>query len=373
MRWRSGRRDVATGTRRTGACGVFALSSLLVLQSAVSGSARASGAPVCNPSTFPNRTALSFDMLVLALQWPFSVCTHLGPDAGYVCMSPPASFIVQGLWPANVSGDRPRCCGAPLISSGNNGGRAGGNSAENEVGVNSKGGGRGVRNTTFALGRIIDLEPQLRRMWPDLSLHGSAASLWSAQWQKHGTCSRFTVRGYFRKVLELARRFDFMRAMSAEGIVASAQRRHKLANLQRAVNYASGGFAVRLECRRIWKGTILISLLVCFDADGFRAVDCPTGCATGDDRCCHTGELIQIPYWSRETNIPPENGTGTAPADDGGPSGVTDAPSSGNYWAGQIVGLAVVIAGVAIWLFKQFFEQRGPLSSSLENQYVRIA
>jgi ribonuclease I len=300
----------------------------------------------CNASTDQNQTAPTVDMLVLALQWPFSVCTFLGREAGIACMSPPASFIVGGLWPSQESGHYPLCCLASPYA-------------------------LGTRNNSFALGRIVDLEPQLRRLWPDLSSRESATRLWKMQWDKHGTCSRFTVRGYFRKVLELARRFDFMRALSAEGIVASAQRRHTLSKVQRAVNYATGGSSVRLECRRTWQGTILTALHVCFDADGFRAVDCPFACKKRGDTCCHTGELIQIPYWSRESNIPPENATSATGPD--GASGETDARGNGNYLAGQIAGILVVVAGIGVWLFKQFFELRNPPAGTLEVPYQRIA
>jgi ribonuclease I len=264
-----------------------------------------------------------FDLLVLSMMWPFSSCVFLDKLAGDACESPPATFVVRGLRPTSLAGPQPLCC-APSQPSD--------------------------LRADDALDQVKDIAPQLRRLFPDLSLRGSASDLWAAQWEKYGACTGLSCRAYFRRVLELARRFDFMRALSARGIVASDHRRHKMSAVQRAADAAVGGARVRVRCKQTWRGTVLDALHICLDTSGVRVVDCPASCAEGDVGCCESGSHVTLPFWSRDTGAAGRNASG-----DGGRGQQHDGAGehAAEYWAGQATGIIVLVGGVAFWIFKQ--------------------
>lgn len=292
---------------------------------------------VCNTTT--TQSMQDYDILVLALQWPFSTCVSLGDAAGDACLSPPAAFIIDGLWPARVAGEQPRCCFA----------------------------GRNRSDAIFSVAPIVDLTPQLRHMWPDMSQDANPRSLWKAQWEKHGSCSTFSCRAYFRKVLELSRRFDFLRALSAQGVVASARRSHKFDRVQDAADVAAGGSRVRLRCHRTSRGTVLDALHVCTDKDGLRTVNCPASCMEDDQACCQTGERIRIPFWSYERNS--ENQSSVP--NDSKDSSVQRQESSG-ISISAIAGVAVLACACIAWLFRKFYQSHMRARSMNDHPYQRI-
>lgn len=292
----------------------------------------------------------NFDVLVLSLVWPFSSCIHLQNMAGDVCQSPPVGFVVRGLWPARNSSHQPSCCGA----------------------------GRGsAYRSNFNPAEIIDLAPQLRHVFPDLSVYSSPLRLWRLQWDVFGSCSRLTQRAFFRKMIELYRKFTFYRALSASGIVASDHRTHSLSSIQ-AVIEGSLQKRVHIFCQDSWKGTILDGINVCLDKRGGRVVDCPRKCtrgATKEQKCCEEGSRLTIPFWSREKGRPKGALNSSAPVDatQGGQAAAqNDYGMRGQgYWVGQVLGFIMVAGGVSFWIFKQStLDWRRPTAAS--HDYQRI-
>lgn len=311
--------------------------SVLVFVAAL---AVAHGNDACN-NTSSEPAPSDYDILILALQWPFSTCVSLGDAAGDACQSPPAAFVIDGLWPARVAGEQPRCC---------------------VMGLNAT-------EAAFSLAPIVDLTPQLLRLWPDMSANADPKRLWREQWERHGSCSNFSCRAYFRKVLELSRRFDFLHALSAQGVVASARRSHRFSHVQQAANVAVGGSQVRLRCHRSTHGTVLDALHVCTDRDGLRTVDCPASCMEDDQACCRTGQRIQIPFWSFERNV--ENTTSSSRDTESKLS-----PKKQVYFAGMafstVAGIVVLTCACAAWMFRKFYESHLRATGINSHPYQRI-
>lgn len=265
----------------------------------------------CTPAPGLPRRA-NFSLYVLSMQWPFSVCATT-QAASEACRSPPAAFIVRGLWPtSDTPGGSPTCCGA-----------------------------------TFSLAPILDIAPALARFWPDLSPANDTVAMWSRQWLLHGSCSGLAMRTYFRRVLDLSRRYDFLRALNAVGVVAATKTAHEFQLLQKGVNEATGGYHVQMRCRHAGKHILLDAIQVCLHKTRLETVHCPTVCLDGDVRCCKEDDEIHIPYWRHSRGGDGVQWTGDNPS----------KGQSGPMWIGQIAGILVLAAGLAFWMFKQFWER----------------
>lgn len=284
-----------------------------------------------------HNTSATYDLLVLSMRWPFSACAFLGSNAGAACSSPPAAFVVGGLRPGTLKGAPPMCCGSGLES----------------------------LDREFSLVPISDIAPQLLRLWPDFRQNESTIDMWRLYWQRYGSCTSFSLRTYFRKILVLSRRFDFLRALSAEGVVASGQRVHDQAVVQRAVNTAVGGFHVCMSCRAANNVVILRDIRVCLNKQGTRPIDCPEECGATTDEVCDPGRPLRIPFWRHEK---------TGPAPDEAPEQDDDSPEDGDsattYWIRQSTEFAVLIAAISFAIYKQCLERHS--NRSTEGSYQRI-
>lgn len=193
------------------------------------------------------------------------------------------------------------------------------------------------------------MTPALRHFWPDLSPDADDAALWREAWLQHGSCSGLGLRAYFRKVLELSRRYDFLRALNAEGVVASVEKAHGYDTVQNALNEATGGYQVGLRCKRSADGVFLDAVQVCLQKTGFATRHCPDDCLDGDLGCCLPEDEIRIPYWRHEYG---GTGEGNETSADAG----EELGDVRGFWVGQIAGVVVLGGGLAYWTFKQFFE-----------------
>jgi ribonuclease I len=308
----------------------------LLLASAILGMVAAAVAAACTRYG-GLATTIEYDLLILEMMWPFSSCVFLDKLAGGACQSPPASFLVRGLWPVRFSGEQSVCCALKSDS-----------------------------DSEFQASAILDLAPQLRHLFPDLSLRGSDTALWEAQWDTYGRCLGLSERLYFRRILELSRRFDFMRALSAQGIVASDHRTHKLSTVQKAANAAVGGFHVRIRCRQLWRGPILDAVHVCLDPDTFHVVDCSMECAERDIACCPKGVRLTMPFWGRENGVSGSRRNSSGSVVDGKGDGIGVNVGEGpGYWIGQVAVAIVLAGGVIFWAFSALGMRR-------DSEYLRI-
>ncbi|PXF40788.1 Ribonuclease S-7 [Gracilariopsis chorda] len=229
--------------------------------------------PLCPPLNVsaPPPTRVHFELYVLSLHWPFSVCSR--PTAhSALCHYPPPTFTIGGLWPLSTSRSaQPTCCAR-----------------------------------SFSLSTIFDIAPALRRYWPDFE-HADEAALWRTQWVLHGSCSGLGLRTYFKKVLELSRRYDFVRALNSHGVVASTNKAHAFELVQNALNEATGGYRVRMRCEKALNHTVLHAVHVCLHNTRFDTINCPHTCviSTNDSSqqgCCDPSKRIYIPYWSHASD-----------------------------------------------------------------------
>ena len=258
------------------------------------------------------------------MQWPFSVCATSSPHTADVCRSPPTSFTVRGLWPtASKTEQSPTCCGLP-----------------------------------FSEAAISDIAPALRRYWPDLSTRANDVALWETQWLIHGSCSGLLQRNYFRKVLELSRRYAFLRSLNAEGIVASLEKDHDFNTVQRGVSEAAGGHRVLMRCTRANGHYYLDALQVCLHRESFSTVDCPNQCLD----CCSSNEKIRIPYWRHSHS---RNNTNDHPLP-------KTTESYERVIMRDLLALAVILVIVSFCMYK-FFENSLDGRGSPRSQYRRLS
>lgn len=288
-----------------------------------------------SPCPSPSTTSpFNFTLYVLSLHWPFTVCltnsTSGLPLQTSSCFPPPPTFTINHFYPVSLSPTphSPTCCPAQ-----------------------------------FSLAPILDIAPALSRIWPDLSPSNDAVALWKSQWLTHGACSGLPLRTYFKNVLTLTHRYDFLRALNAAGIVIAGRRRgYPAQQLQTALDYATGGFKVKLRCRRttqqIDQPVYLEAIQICLGRTRLETINCPSLCLKGDVGCCQDDDQITIPYWgNHDSDI------------DGHHLG---SPSNGpaHLWIRQIAGAIVIAAGVAFWVFKQFWERDDQRPS--RSQYLRM-
>lgn len=228
--------------------------------------------PSSNHSSSPSSFILSF-------QWPFTTCALNPPPPTLICQAPPASFTVEAFRSSFDNMESfPTCCGTP-----------------------------------FLVAPIVDLAPALRRFWPDLSPSSNDWGLWRFQWLRFGSCCGLTQRTYFRRVLQLARQYDFVRTLKVAGIDVSGSKEHSLSHVQQAIDDAVGGFHVQLRCVRHHSShsALLHKLQVCLSPSHFAVVDCQfdqfdsfPGTATSLEIPCNISTTVLIPFRSLDFNHP---------------------------------------------------------------------
>ena len=301
----------------------------------------AKGTGICNASGSENYGTASYDILIFSLHWPFSVCEGLGEEAGLACESPPAKFTIRGLWPTSRQGPSPVCCSGKK---------------------------QGVED--FSLLEIVDLAPQLLHFWPDLTHKSNGPALWESQWIEYGSCSGLSLRSYFRKAVELCRRYDFERALLAHGVVTATAKTNRYSVLQTAVNSATGGYQVSLRCRKIKKEVLLDTIQVCLNKNLFTTMDCSDYCLSKSDDCCNANERISLPYRRNELGNEEDHSNITEP-----PS-ISTASDSVD-WKGAIAGIVFILlsGGISALLLRCCLRGRRDISeSALESiRYQSIA
>lgn len=274
----------------------------------------------------------SFSFYVLSLQWPCTVCALNPRPLTQNCEVPPATFTVSSLWPANEPLlQQPTCCDVP-----------------------------------FSLPSILDLTPALRRFWPDLTPLADDIAQWDYQWRRYGSCSGLSQRVYFRRVLQLARQIDFVRALKVAGINISGIRRYPLDDIQRAVTAAADGFNVRIICLYdpAFPAPLLQKLQVCF-SPSFELINCPLHLTHPDfNQSLCTAKRLVIPYGSAQ--LQQRNHS------------VPHSPSDGGSSQSDRLNLAdaglYVVASLAIFgaiIFCIFYQCRFAVQQSRHNQPSR--
>lgn len=266
------------------------LFSMLILSARVTAmssftSVRANSQPclLSSPASTPDvsfNLSFSPSTYVLSFQWPFTSCALNPSPPTLICQAPPAAFTVEALRPSDTQLHvSPTCCGIP-----------------------------------FLVAPIVDLAPALRRFWPDLSPSSNDWDMWRTQWLRFGNCCGLSQRNYFRRVLQLAHQYDFVRALKADGIDVSGAKEHRLVDVQRAIDEAVGGFRVQLRCVRHHssQSPLLHRLQVCLSPNHFSVVDCAPDQSTTTfddstsslDTPCNTSASVSVPFRPHDFHDP---------------------------------------------------------------------
>lgn len=217
---------------------------------------------------------------VLSFQWPFTTCALNPSPPTLICQAPPAAFTVEALRPSDTQLNySPTCCGIP-----------------------------------FLVAPIVDLAPALRRFWPDLSPASNDWDMWRTQWLRFGNCCGLSQRNYFRRVLQLAHQYDFVRALKADGIDVSGAKEHRFVDVQQAIDQAVGGFRVQLRCVRHHssQSPLLHRLQLCLTPNHFSVVDCAPDQSTTTfqdsssslDTPCNASGSVSVPFRSHDFHNP---------------------------------------------------------------------
>lgn len=181
---------------------------------------------------------VSFDYLMLVLQWPPGVALQRGMDPVRANAHQQA-FTLHGLWPS-----------------------------------------REYDNATYPQAcSMVDFEPisdakllaSMQEHWPSFQLGGSNDVFWAHEWEKHGTCIEgMNQTGYFTKTLD--KRQEFVAKYQA-GFLAkfppSPTAEYVLADV---ISYLGGGVVV--SCNR--NGSEVLELTVCLDKEGSEVKKCPS-------------------------------------------------------------------------------------------------
>lgn len=214
--------------------------------------------------------------LILTIQWPQAFCldyndSHTDNDA---CVVPDSvnDWTIHGLWPSIPGTVGPAFC----------------------------------NNTwKFDIQKISDLEGEMNIQWPNFIVNETFDSLWSHEWEKHGTCASslpalYGEHNYFQQTLTLRKQYDILSMLQQGGIVPSSTHSYTYQTILSAVK-SNIGTDPTITCvyDHKTKRVYLSQVEVCMDQK-FNRVDCvPTksrrGQNLGDEDCSHDKAIFYPP------------------------------------------------------------------------------
>ncbi|KAL3269935.1 hypothetical protein HHI36_008992 [Cryptolaemus montrouzieri] len=138
-----------------------------------------------------------WDYLMFSQRWPVSSCIEWeGKNNSNVCNMPkdPDVWIVHGLWPTKTGTDGPNDCNSPIH---------------------------------FDPDQLEPILEDLDNYWTNIEASTKPNSFWAHEWKKHGTCASVLpqlncVYNYFKKGLELNRKFELTTILADANIVPNA-------------------------------------------------------------------------------------------------------------------------------------------------------
>uniref|UniRef100_A0A1I7VSL4 Ribonuclease T(2) n=1 Tax=Loa loa TaxID=7209 RepID=A0A1I7VSL4_LOALO len=198
----------------------------------------------------------NFDYFELTLIYPTSVCRAYNAPTRFVaeettnfCKVPVNTFswTIHGLWPDRNDGSFPQFC---------------------------------VDKTKrFVLSKLLPIQQELERKWPNLLVLQSVSSLWKHEWEKHGTCAG-TVEEvddelkYFNRSLALYEQFNIFGTLEKQGIIPSEKKLYDWLLLHQSLRSAYGKH-VEFHCLqdKETKSWLLADVRLCLTKN-FQLMDC---------------------------------------------------------------------------------------------------
>ncbi|CAN0863538.1 Intracellular ribonuclease LX [Linum grandiflorum] len=175
--------------------------------------------------------AQNFDFFYLVMQWPPAFCNQRGAS----CRTPIINnrFTIHGMWPQKNNGQSPQNCP-----------------------------GRGrVDAPTMAL---------LDTHWPNLQRPPNTV-FWTYEWNKHGTCSGWTLQRYFRTAVDRAVNVNVFQKLATAGIRPN-NRMYRVNTIRNSLQRLNPLVNCNMNSRRVAQ---IKEIWVCVHKDGSRVVACP--------------------------------------------------------------------------------------------------
>ncbi|CAI0446358.1 unnamed protein product [Linum tenue] len=214
----------------------------------VNGIAVATAVVACSWLSFlaPTSNAQNFDFFYLVMQWPPAFCNQPGARCKPRI---PRTFTIHGMWPQTNSGGSPQDCPGAVPDVRRSG---------------------QVDEATLGL---------MDRQWPNLKRvrRGNGNSqFWTYEWNKHGTCSGWSLQSYFRATVDRASGVDLLRELRSNGIQPDNQlyARNRFRN-------ALGRYSAVISCNNVRRRRTISKQIheiwLCVHKDGSRIFPCARG------------------------------------------------------------------------------------------------
>lgn len=137
-----------------------------------------------------------FDILILTQHWPYTTCRDWEERSiKNTCTKLDANWSVHGLWPTQLGRIAPVYC----------------------------------NNTwKFEYSSVEKMRPELDLYWPDIEVRNEPNSLWTHEWEKHGTCAAQlkpldSEAKYFGAGVDLAKKLPLTDWLKEKNIVPGAE------------------------------------------------------------------------------------------------------------------------------------------------------
>ncbi|QHO42441.1 hypothetical protein HN51_008146 [Arachis hypogaea] len=211
--------------------------------------------------------AASYEYFKLALVWP-TTFTRIHAS-GMTKPKIPQHFTIHGLWPTNFSLPWPANC------------------ANNQPKYHFD---KSLMTAT--------LQGHLAPDWPSLLPGQSNMDFWTAQWEKHGSCSaeRFAQSEYFEKALFHRHNLDIDGELKKVGIIPDRIKTYSRSAIVNAIKKTKTlQVEPELVCFPDNGNALLWEIRVCFDADLVEIIQCPINKSKGVNLCKTKSNSIIIP------------------------------------------------------------------------------
>ncbi|KAH9256017.1 hypothetical protein BASA81_005793 [Batrachochytrium salamandrivorans] len=197
------------------------------------------------------RGVVTFDYLMLVLQWPPGVALQNGMDPALANCHNDA-FTLHGLWPSREVDPTtyPHDCTV----------------AKYEPITDSK------------------LLTSMQEHWPSFKLGGTNDEFWKHEWEKHGTCMVLPNQAtYFTKTLN--NRQEFVTKYQAQLLAKFPPSSTKNYLLKDMISQLGNGVAI--SCNKV--GSEVVEITICLDKNGTQVRECPSSvCNSG------CGEYVKL-------------------------------------------------------------------------------
>ena len=181
-----------------------------------------------------------FDILIFTQHWPYTTCIDWENRSRFntcsrICRT---AWTVHGLWPTQLGKRAPSYCDSKW---------------------------------KFDYDSVKKIRPELDYYWPDYEMRGHPNSLWTHEWEKHGTCAAQlpamdTEEKYFQTGIELAQEIPVTEWLKEKNIVPGRHAKYTKSQVYNAVMEKTG-FRPHIDCENIDGVQFIKEIKVCFSKD----------------------------------------------------------------------------------------------------------